>query len=123
MTSLGKLASGAGVIGTVVLGAFIHDNPLLVSAVGLAVAGSGILVWILSSDRRVERLNVLLRGAPLPRPTSSAGVPNRTLSPGCEGPDIQNSPMNWSTSWRSTRTKPASRPNAIVAGQHLDDIG
>ena len=66
MTGLGKLASGAGVIGTVLLGAFTHDNPLLVSAVGLSVAGIGILVWILSSDRRVERLNVLLRGAPLP---------------------------------------------------------
>jgi hypothetical protein len=66
MTSLGKLASGAGVIGTVILGALTHDAPLLISAVGLAAVGTGILVWILSSDRRVERLNVLLRGAPLP---------------------------------------------------------
>ena len=79
MTSLGKLASGAGVIGTVVLGAVTHDNPLLVSAVALAVAGIGILVWILSSDRRVERLNVLLRGAPLPTFDAEPGRPEADL--------------------------------------------
>jgi hypothetical protein len=66
MTLPGKLGSGLGSAGTVVLGALTHSVPLLICvAAGLCLACLAFLRWLLSDDRRVERLNVLLRGGTL----------------------------------------------------------
>lgn len=67
MTRLIKLGSWSGAAGTVILSALTHTVPVLIyTAAGLFTACMGWLSWILCDDRRVERLNLLLRGGRLP---------------------------------------------------------
>ena len=67
MARLVKLGGWSGAGGTAVLSAFSHTMPLLICAMaGLVVLGMLFLAWVISNDRRVKHLNLLLRGEPLP---------------------------------------------------------
>jgi hypothetical protein len=67
---MARLVTWAKATGGAALATLGHGLPMLILVTaGVVLAGLAVLVWILSDDRRTERLNLLLRGD---RP---AGVP------------------------------------------------
>jgi len=75
MARLLKLGSLMGVAGTAVLSELSHALPLLICILAaLAVGAMCWLAWVISNDRRSERLNLVFRGEPLP-PARDAPLP------------------------------------------------
>lgn len=106
---MARLVTWAKLAGGVALTTLTHGLPLLILAV--AAAGLAVLVWILSDDRRAERLNLLLRGHKLPRPAGIASDPD-PASPGAPAQTVER-----------TAGSPESHPQTIGYAANLRRTG